>query len=120
MVHTIYEATSESSKTGFKIEESNIFVSDGQINEAGIVEHMAQSVAAGAGYMTSLRNEKPKVGFIANIKDLEIHFLPKLNSEIITEVKLKAYVMNVTLVTITSTCNGEPVAECEMKVFIQE
>jgi 3-hydroxyacyl-[acyl-carrier-protein] dehydratase len=46
--------------------------------------------------------------------------LPKINSEVITEVALKAFVMNVTLVIVKSTCNGEPIAECEMKIFIQE
>jgi hypothetical protein len=81
---------------------------------------MAQSIAACAGYMSSLKNMPPKVGFIANIKDLMIHSLPKVGSEIITTVQLKAYVMNVTLVTIHSECNGVPVSECEMKIFIQE
>lgn len=120
LVHSIYECSEELSKTGFKVEEGHFFVSDGVLTEAGIVEHMAQSVAAGAGYISSLRGEKPKVGFIANIKDLEIHSQPKVNSEIITTVKLKAFVMNVTLVIVSSVCNGEPVAECEMKIFIQE
>jgi predicted hotdog family 3-hydroxylacyl-ACP dehydratase len=120
LVHTIYECTEEMSKTGFRVEEGHFFVSDGALTEAGIVEHMAQSCAAGAGYISNLRGEKPKVGFIANIKDLEIHSLPKVNSEIITEVKLKAFVMNVTLVIVKSTCNGQPISECEMKIFIQQ
>ena len=120
LVHSIYECTEELSKTGFKIEEGHLFVSDGAITEAGLVEHMAQSCAAGAGYMSSLKNAPPKVGFIANIKDLVIHSLPKVGSEIITTVKLKAFVMNVTLVIINSECNGQPVSECEMKIFIQE
>jgi predicted hotdog family 3-hydroxylacyl-ACP dehydratase len=120
LVHNIYECTEESSKTGFKVEDGHFFVSNGELTEAGIVEHMAQSVAAGAGYMSSLKNLPPKVGFIVNIKDLMIHTLPKTGSEIITTVKLKAFVMNVTLVIINSSCNGKPVSECEMKIFIQE
>lgn len=120
LVHSIYECTEEVSKTGLKIEEGHFFVSDGELTEAGVVEHMAQSVAAGAGYLSSLKNIPPKVGFIANIKDLVIHSLPKVGSEIITTVKLKAFVMNVTLVIINSECNGQPVSECEMKIFIQE
>lgn len=120
LVHSIFECTEESTKTGFKVEEGHFFVSNGVLTEAGIVEHMAQSCSAGAGYISNLRGEKPKVGFIANIKDLEIHSLPKVNSEIITEVKLKAFVMNVTLVIVKSTCNGLPISECEMKIFIQQ
>ena len=120
LVHKIYECNDQSTKTGFTVEEDHFFVSNGNLSEAGIVENLAQSCAAGAGYNSSLKNQPPTVGFIANIKDLVIHSLPKVNSEVITEVKLKAYVMNVTLVTVKSSCNGHPVAECEMKIFIQE
>lgn len=120
LVHTIYECSDDLSRTGFFVDENHFFVSNGCLTEAGIVENLAQSCAAGAGYNSSLKNQPPKVGFIANIKDLVIHRLPKVSSEILTEVKLKAFVMNVTLVTVVSTCNGEPVAECEMKIFIQE
>ena len=119
LVHSIYECNDDATKTGFYVEDNHFFVNNGSLTEAGIVENLAQSCAAGAGYNSSLKNEPPKVGFIANIKDLVIHKLPKVNSEIITEVKLKAFVMNVTLVTVVSSCNGEPVAECEMKIFIQ-
>lgn len=120
LVHTIYECNDEGTKTGFTVESDHFFVSNGCLTEAGVIENLAQSCAAGAGYNISLKNQPPKVGFIANIKDLEIHSLPKVNSEVVTTVKLKAFVMNVTLVTVSSVCNGEPVAECEMKIFIQE
>ena len=120
LVHSIYECSREVSKTGFKIEEGHFFVSAGAITEAGLVEHMAQSIAAAAGYLSSLENLPPKVGFIANIKDLVIHTLPEVGSEIITTIRFKAFVMNVTLVIIDSKCNGQPVSECEMKIFIQE
>ena|SRR5688572_14329465 len=120
LVHSIYECSEEGVKTGFLVEADHFFVNDGHLTEAGIVENLAQSCAAQAGYVCSLRNIPPKVGFIANIKDLKIHSLPPLNAEVITEVVKKAFVMNVTLVLAKSTCNGEPVAECEMKIFIQE
>lgn len=120
LVHSIYESSDEGTKTGFIVEKDHFFVSDGCLTEAGVIENLAQSCAAGAGYNISLKNQSPKVGFIANIKDLVIHSLPKIDSEVITEVKLKAFVMNVTLVIVKSTCNGQPIAECEMKIFIQE
>ncbi len=120
LVHSIIECSEQGVKTGFVIEADHFFVNDNHLSEAGIIENLAQSCAAQAGYICSLRNLPPKVGFIANIKDLEIHSLPEVNSEIITEVNMKAMVMNVTLVVATSTCNGKPVASCEMKIFIPE
>lgn len=120
LVHSIYECSEQGGKTGFHVEGDHFFVRDGQLSEAGIIENLAQSCAAHAGYICSLRDLPPKVGFIANIKDLKILSLPPVNSELITEIILKAYVMNVTLVVATSSYNGQPVAECEMKIFIQE
>ena len=120
LVHSIYECSEEAVKTGFKVEAGHFFVNGNVLSEAGIIENLAQSCAAQAGYVCSLRNIPPKVGFIANIKDLIIHSLPPVNSEIITVVKQKAFVMNVSLVIVSSTYNGKPVAECEMKIFIQE
>lgn len=120
LVHSIYECSEETVKTGFVVEADHLFIDKGHLSEAGIIENLAQSCAAQAGYVCSLRNMPPKVGFIANIKDLKIHNLPPVNSEVITRVKLKAFVMNVTLVIATSTYNDIPVAECEMKIFIQD
>jgi hypothetical protein len=81
---------------------------------------MAQSVAAQAGYMLKQNNKPPILGFIGQIKDLEIHFVPPINSEVITEIKIKNIVLNVTIIEAASYCNNQPVANCEMKIFITE
>lgn len=120
LIHTIYECHNEGIKSGFFVEEGHFFTSNGHLMEAGIIENMAQSVAAQAGYMLKQKNEAPKVGFIGQIKDLVIHSIPKVNSEVITEIKLKNMVMSVTIIEATSYCNNQPVANCEMKIFIQQ
>ncbi len=120
LVHSIYECSNTFVKTGFVVEPNNYFTHNGFIIEAGIIENMAQSVAAQAGYLLKQKNEAPKVGFIGQIKDLIIHSIPALNSEIITEIKLINMVMNVTIISAASFCNNKPVANCEMKVFIQQ
>ena len=120
LVHTIYECNSEEIKTGFFIESNHLLVSENKLMEAGITENMAQSAAAHAGFLARLNNEAPKVGFIGNIKDLKIVQLPVVGSEVITQIKIKAHVMNVTLIEASSNCNGQPVASCEMKIFLQE
>lgn len=120
LVHTIYDCNNEGIKTGFLIESNHLLVNGGKITEAGITENMAQSAAAQAGYLARRQNQEPKVGFIGNIKDLKINFLPETGSEIITEVNIKAFVMNVTLVVAKSVCDGKEVASCEMKIFLQE
>lgn len=120
LVHTIYECNEESSKTGFFIEEGHLLVHDGKLTEAGITENMAQSAAAQAGYLARIHNQTPKVGFIGNIKNLKINLLPPVGTEVITNMKMKAFIMNVTLVEIVSSLNGSEIASCEMKIFLQE
>jgi predicted hotdog family 3-hydroxylacyl-ACP dehydratase len=120
LVHTIYECTETGVKTGFMIEPDHYFVSDGKLMEAGVIENLAQSCAAHSGYFSRQSGQPPKVGFIANIKNLEVYFCPAPNSEIITEVTIANRVLNVTLVNAHSICDGKKVASCEMRVFLQE
>lgn len=120
LVHTIYECSPDDVTTGFYIEEGHLLVHNGQLTEAGIAENMAQSAAAQAGYLARQQNQAPKVGFIGNIKGLKINSLPLVGTEIITKVKMKAFVMNVTLVEAVSVVNGSEIASCEMKIFLQE
>lgn len=102
------------------VEPGHIFVVDGKLTEAGVVENLAQSVAAQAGYLTVINNQQPKLGFIANIKNLEIFMLPPVGSEVTTHITVKSQVMNFTLIDAASFVNGEPVSVCEMKIFLQE
>ena len=67
-----------------------------------------------------VNESQPRVGFIANIKNLVINFLPEAGNEILTEVKTKTQVMNVSIIEANSYCNNQLVASCEMKIFLQE
>jgi hypothetical protein len=81
---------------------------------------MAQSAASMAGYEAVVKKTQPRVGFIANIKNLVIHFQPESGNEILTEVKTKTQVMNVSIIEANSYCQNRLVATCEMKIFLQE
>jgi predicted hotdog family 3-hydroxylacyl-ACP dehydratase len=120
MVDTIESFDDKSVLTTFKIENENIFVSNGVLNEPGIVENIAQTAAARAGYEVKLRGIEPLVGFIGAVKDLEIHYLPKVGETIQTRIEIKMEVMGVTLIQGESTCGEKKVANCEMKIFLQK
>ncbi len=120
LISRIYQCDESSVITGFDIIEEHIFTQNGVLTESGIIENMAQSAASMAGYAAVKNNTTPAVGFIGNIKDLVIHYLPKSGSEILTEVKTKTQVMNVSIIEAKSFCNDVLVATCEMKIFLQE
>lgn len=120
MIDTLNYCQDATTKTTFKIETENIFVKDGILHEPGIVENIAQTAAAKAGYEVKKHGVEPLLGFIGAVKDLKIHAFPKVGEMLETTVVIKTEVMGVTLIEGISYCNGTKIAECEMKIFIQK
>lgn len=105
--------------TDFTIRAENIFVSGNELSAAALVENIAQTAAAGAGYKAISEDSPVLVGFIGAIKNLEIGDLPKIGDVLETETKLVNTVFNVSIVEGVVTCNGRKIASCEMKIFLQ-
>lgn len=120
LISRIYQCDDQKVITGFNITNEHIFTQNDVLTESGIIENMAQTAASRAGYEAVKNNCKPAVGFIGNIKDLVIHFLPPANNELLTEVVTKTQVMNVSIIEAKSYCQNKLVASCEMKIFLQE
>lgn len=104
--------------SGFTIEETNIFTKDGIFQEAGLIEHMAQSVALYTGYQFYLKNEPAPMGYIGAIKSLDIFKLPKVNDNIITKVNVLQEFSGVTLVEISVYLNEVEIANGQMKTVL--
>ena len=64
----------------------NILVTDGLFTEFGLTEHIAQTGALQSGYLSHKNGTKPPVGFIGQVKDLQIHFLPSVGQKIETKI----------------------------------
>ena len=118
MVDRLYSCDEKNVHTGFQPDEGNIFSSAGFFTEPGLIEHMAQSAAAGTGYFFKSQNKEVPVGFIGAIKDFKLVNLPEINSLLDTEINVVAEVMNASVIKATTRCNGEEIASCEMKIFL--
>ena len=126
MVDGLKEHAAESSVSVLHISADNIFVADGHFQMPGLIENIAQTVALRAGYEHMLRIQaeggaaiKPPVGFIGEVKNLVINFLPPADVQIETRVDLLHNIFTASVVKGTVTYNGQIAAECEMKVFVQ-
>ena len=106
--------------TQFEINKENIFVKDSVLLEPGIIENMAQTAAAKAGYEAKRQNAEPFLGFIGAIKDLKIYAFPKVGNMLKTTVTVKMDVMGITLIWAASMCKDMKIAECEMKILIRK
>jgi predicted hotdog family 3-hydroxylacyl-ACP dehydratase len=120
MVDVVYAADEASAETGLTIQEDNIFVRNGRFREPGLIEHIAQSAAAFAGYGTFARGEEPKLGYIGEIKDCNLFLLPKAGDELRTTIRLVTEVVGIRLIAAETKVNGEAVASCQMKIFLKE
>lgn len=101
------------------VRADNIFVENGHFAEAGLVEHMAQTVALHAGKQ-AVAGEPPKIGYIGALKDLKIKYLPAVGSLLRTTIQVTHLVLGATVIQGETLCDGKQVASCEMKIFIQE
>ncbi len=118
MVDAMHSYTETSLVSGLKIEQDNIFVKNNIFLEAGLIEHMAQSVALHTGYQYFLRNETAPTGYIGSIKEIEIKKLPQLNNTIQSEVTILQEFAGITLVNIVTTLNNEEIANGQMKTVL--
>jgi predicted hotdog family 3-hydroxylacyl-ACP dehydratase len=118
MVSGILSNEGKAVRTGFHISPDNIFVQDGVLTPPGLMENIAQTAAARAGWMASHENRPVSVGYIGAVKDLEIFELPPAGAFIETIAQIEHQVFNATMVTGKVMLNGKVMAQCEMKIFI--
>ena len=119
MVDNLLSADEGGFKSTFKVEKHNIFLKKEKLQEPALIENIAQTVAAGFGYVDRQSGGKPKLGFIGAISKLKVHALPKINSEIKTIVTHLYQFENVYLVKGENFCGEELLVECEMKIVVQ-
>ncbi len=118
MIDQLLYADDNITRTSFRIEEGHVFVEDGLFMEPGLMENIAQTAAAGAGYRAKQENNPIASGFIGAVKNFEVFALPANNDEITTEVVIRNQVFNVTIIDGKIWDGEKLIASCEMKLFI--
>ena len=119
MIDKLFFSDAEKTISGFEIKSDCILCGNGTLSEGGLVENIAQTAAAGVGYICKKENTPVPVGFIAAIKDLKVYKLPSAGSEIKTEITIENKVMNITIINGKTFMNEELLAECEMRIFVK-
>ena len=120
MVEKLHKAEGGQTIGSFEIKEENIFCKDGYLQEPGLIENIAQTAAVGVGF--EYRNEDKYVptGYIGAVQKLTIHKLPEIGKSIVTEINVEHKVFNTTLINGKITCDDELIADCAMKIFLDE
>lgn len=119
MIDALLYVDDTTARTSFKAKADNVFNEDGFLAEAGLLENVAQTAAAGAGYNALQQSKPAPLGYIAAVKNFEVFFLPVINSELTTEIVTTGHVMNMQLISGKILLNDKLVAQCEMRIFIE-
>lgn len=105
------------------VRADNFFLEeDGMMAEPGVIEHIAQSASAFAGYRAVCNGaEEPPVGYIGEVKNFRLCRRPRLGDVLTTTITMGATVGGVTIIHgTTCAADGETVAETQMKIFVRE
>lgn len=119
MVERLLFCDEITTRTCLTVKSDNIFVLDGILLQAGVLENVAQTCAIRLGYLTI---DKPvRIGFIGAINDFEFTgYSPKVNEKILTEIKVIAEIDNIILIETKVECNSKIIAAGTMKVALME
>ena len=101
----------------FLVTADNILCEAGLFSEAGLLENIAQTVAAARGYKQQRENNPVAGGYIAGVKNFEVFFLPAINDVLTTEIVVTGKMFNMTAIAGKISLNDSLVAQCEMKIF---
>ena len=111
-------------KTVYTVREDNIFCNgDEQLEEAGLIEIIAQTCAARMGYEEKTekqRNGVIKIGFIGMIKTMEINRNPLVGEQLETTIVIAENFFNTSLVEAKVETAGDTIATCEMKIYLTD
>lgn len=118
LIDALIDFEASKGTSSFVVSAEHILCNESHLTEAGLIENIAQTVAAHAGYASKLNDEPVLVGFIGGIKNLIILELPKIGDTILTTIMIENKVMNALIITGQVMCNNTCLTSCEMKIFI--
>ena len=108
------------STTQLDITSDNIFVEEGTLIVAGVIENIAQTCAARIGYINRQSSEGVRLGFIGAIRNLNILRLPKVGETLSTTITVVEEVFGMTLVNAVVKVADEVIAQTEMKIALSD
>ena len=121
MVDELLCVNGDEAQCRLAVREDNFFLeADGLIAEVGIIEHIAQSASAFAGYRAiEAGATEPPVGYIGEVKNFHLSQRPAVGDVLITTITMGPTVDGVTI--ISGECkreDGEAVADTRMKIYV--
>jgi predicted hotdog family 3-hydroxylacyl-ACP dehydratase len=121
MVDCLVDYNDTQSTCSLTIHPNNVFFENGCLSAPGLIEHIAQSCAARLGYYNVyIQKADVRLGFIGEVKDLNILRLPREGERIETTITVLQEIFDVTLVTAEVRVGTEVIATTGLKIAQEE
>jgi len=121
MVDGFEGSDDNSAVTTLSVCPNNYFIlPDDTLSETGLIEHLAQSCSALAGYQVLSQGlEYPPVGLIGEVKRFNCLRRPRVGERIRSTITFGMTFGNVTVATGQAFVDEEMIADIKLKIFIQ-
>ena len=117
MVDHLLDYSETQTTCDLTIRPDNVFFENGELAAPGLIEHIAQTCAARLGYYNIyILKTGVRLGFIGEVKDLNIVRLPREGELIETTITVLQDVFDVTLATAEVRVGTEVIATTGLKI----
>lgn len=120
LISRLLYADGQTTRSSFTIPEDHLMVRNGRLTEGGLLENIAQTVAAGAGFMAISSGQNVQEGYIASAKNFEVFELSNAGDTLITEVTILESMAGMTIVSGEIKRDDNVLARCELRVMLKE
>ncbi len=118
MISSVVSAQRDRVESLFEIAADNMFVENGRLLEAGLLENIAQTAAALVGINSLESGTEVPLGFIGGINKVAVYQLPAVGETIRTEIEVLQEVFQITLIQGRSYWGEKLLIECQMKIVV--
>lgn len=119
MIDELVAASETGFESRFEILDSNIFLKDTILSESALIENIAQTCAAGFGYLGAQNGEEAgKLGFIGAVSKLEVSGHANSGDVVETKIEVLSTFDTIHLIEGTAFLNGNPLVSCQMKIVV--
>jgi len=111
-------------RTTFEVRPDNLYCrADGLMEEAGLIENIAQTCAARMGYKEKTEPQRDgniKIGLVGMLKSMHIVRSPRTGETLTTTIAIRDEIFNILQIEAQVEVNDETIAVCEMKLYLTD
>jgi len=87
------------------------------LGESALIEFVDQADAAFTGYRKAVKDTGVTEGYIGAVKNLSINELPRIGTEIQSEIEVVNEIVGFTIIIGKVSFESRLIAECEMRIL---